>query len=115
MGGLLSVACRTLDAYTVTGAWNRGRFHTDRRSSGPGARTETHARRLELLAPRPHGQARRAGVKPGSILSPPPPAPSHRRGEGGGGERMLGKRAGRRWDSGTRPAAWSVRAARKNA
>jgi hypothetical protein len=42
-------ACRTLDAYTVKGAWNRGRFHTDRRSFGPGARTVMHADRPHRL------------------------------------------------------------------
>src|SRR5215831_14079436 len=115
MGGLLSVACRTLDAYTVAGAWNRGRFHTDRRLFGPGARTGTHASRLELLVPRLHGQARRAWVKPGGILSPPPPSPHPRLGEGGGGERMLRKTVRTARRIGTTPAVRSVCAAKKNA
>src|SRR5262245_35586192 len=63
MGRLLPVACRTLDAYTVEGAGDRGWFHTDRRSFGPGARTEMHASRPELLAPPPPGPARRVWMK----------------------------------------------------
>src|SRR6516162_6605832 len=94
MGELLLMACRTLDAYTVVGAWDRGRFHTDRRSFGPGARTETHAGRPEALSPLPPGQACCVMVKPRSILSPPPLAPSLGRGASGGGERMLWKKAG---------------------
>src|SRR5262245_39922225 len=55
MAGLLLVACRTLDAYTVYGAGDRGRSPTDRRSFGPGARTETHANRPEALSLLWHG------------------------------------------------------------
>src|SRR5262245_17998849 len=113
MDGLLLVACRTLDAYTVEGAGDPGRSPTDRRSFGPGARTETHASRPEALSlplVRPSGP----GVGDGRSILSPPPSPHPRLGEGGG-ERMLGRRTRRRWASGTRPAAWSVRAARKNA
>src|SRR5262249_10820725 len=39
--------------------WGRGWFHTDRRSFGPGARTETHASRPGALATQPDGPARR--------------------------------------------------------
>src|SRR5215475_5043260 len=59
MDGLLLVACRTLDAYTVDGAGDRGRSPTDRRSFGPGARTETHANRPKRC--RPCGMARWGG------------------------------------------------------
>jgi hypothetical protein len=60
----LLVACRTLEAYTVQGAWDPDRFPPDRRSFGPGARTETHASRPESLSPLPHGQAHRVLAKP---------------------------------------------------
>ena len=43
------VACQTLEAYKVEGAGGRGRPPTDRRSFGPGARTDRHASRPEGL------------------------------------------------------------------
>src|SRR5262249_12828690 len=76
MGGPLLMACRTLDAYTVEGAGDRGRSPTDRRSFGPGARTELHAGRPEALATPQHGPASHVGVKRRRILFPPPPSPS---------------------------------------
>src|SRR5262249_2371434 len=106
MGELLVRACRTLEAYTVAGAWDRGWCRTERRAFGPGARSEAHARRRKALALLRHGQARRVGVNARSLLSPPPPSPHPRLGEGGGGERRLCRRAGRRRAIGTRPAAW---------
>src|SRR5262249_43223798 len=63
VGALSAIrACRTLEAYTGQGAWDRGWSPTHRRSFGPGARTETHAGRPESLAPLRHGPARRVLV-----------------------------------------------------
>src|SRR5438045_192707 len=115
MGKLLMLACRTLDAYTVEGAWDRGWSHTDRRSFGPGARTEMHAGRRESLSPPPQGAAYRAWVEVEEHSFPAAALPSPRLGEGGGGERMLWREAEKRWGSGMRPAAGMVRAAKKNA
>src|SRR5262245_58658250 len=116
MDGLLLVACRTLDAYTVEGAGGRGRSPTDRRSFGPGARTETHASRPEVLAPLPVGEACRS-MATMTGLPPPPPrcVPPAGQGPSGGGERRPWRGAGTRPGLGTRPAAWSVRAAREKA
>src|SRR5262249_2560704 len=100
MGRLSCAACRTLDAYTVQGAWGRGRSHTDRRSFGPGARTETHAGRQGSPEPPPSGPRAEGGGAPFPPAPPPPP-----RGGGGGGERRPWKRAGTRPELGTRPAA----------
>src|SRR5262245_6309837 len=81
MGGRLAWACRTLDAYTVAGAWGRGWPHTDRRWFGPGARTAKHAGRPKSPWPPRHGPVSCAWVKARAFFPHrrPPPAPGEGR------------------------------------
>src|SRR5215469_10037933 len=107
MGGLFLLACQTPEAYKVQGAWDRGRSHTDRRSFGPGARTETDANRPEAWSLPWHGQWGQMLVRGGAFFPRrPPPA----WGEGrAAGKECSGRGQGSARGVGRRPAAWSVR------
>src|SRR5262245_36345130 len=115
MGGLLTLACRTLEAYTVAGAWDRGWSHTDRRSFGPGARTEPHASRRGSARHSPMAQRTAGGGRREAFLHRGRAPPTAGEGRAAAGKECSAEKAGRRPKVGTRPAAWSVRAAKKNA
>src|SRR5262249_18945789 len=94
MDGLLLVACRTLDAYTVEGAGGRGRSPTDRRSFGPGARTETHASRPEARSLPWHGQAGGVLVTGGAFFPRRRPPPAEGEGRAAAGKECSGREQG---------------------
>src|SRR5262245_13441694 len=104
------MACRTLGAYTVEGAWDRSGSHTDRRSSGPGARTEEHARRPRHLAQRETDDEPRGRGVAAACFARRRSATRPERGERRRAKHAREDKAGTRPEASTRRAAWMVRA-----